>query len=164
MADITEAKRLLLAEWEKKRDDLDILIAALRNELGLTSNGSGGESFTAPQLSTAAVKVEEVVQPGDFFGMTQVGAAKEFLQRLNKRTASLNEIGAALYRGKAINAPLQESGLKNLSSVLSRADDFTSVARGRWGLSEWYPARAKKGRKNTEAQKLQEQEKEAKEK
>lgn len=147
MTDITQAKQMILSDWEKKRDELDLLISALRNELGIASNGTGESGF-APQLSTAAIKVDELVQPGDFFGMTQIGAAKEFLSRLNKRTASLNEIGAALYRGKAVSSPFQESGLKNLSSVLSRSEDLISVAKGRWGLTEWYPGRKKKGRKS----------------
>ena len=31
--------------------------------------------------------------------------------------------------------------------MLSRSDEFVSVARGRWGLAEWYPGRALKKRK-----------------
>ena len=148
MTDINDAKRLILAEWEKKRDDLDVLISALRRELGVSADDAPPSEVGAmPQTSIAPVRVEDVVTPGDFFGMSQVGAAKEFLTRLNKRTATLNEIGAALYRGKCTSAPLEEKSLKNLSSLLSRADDFISVAKSRWGLSEWYPNRAKKSRK-----------------
>lgn len=154
MTEILAAKRLILTEWEKKRDELDMLISALRRELGLSAEESGGAEINVAlpisvSTSTSPIKVDELVTPGDFFGMTQVGAAREFLQRLNKRTATLNEIGAALYRGKAISNPLAENGLKNLSSLLSRSDEFTSVAKGRWGLSEWYPNRAKKARKVT---------------
>jgi hypothetical protein len=81
--------------------------------------------------------------------MSQVSAARDFLSRLNKRTATLNEIATALYRGKCTSQPLdEEKGLKNLSSLLSRSDDFISVAKSRWGLSEWYPNRSKKTRKS----------------
>jgi len=155
MTDIDDAKRLILAEWEKKRDDLDVLISALRRELGLSADSAlSAEVNTIPQTSTAPVRVVEVVTPGDFFGMSQVSAAKDFLTRL-KRTATLSEIGAALYRGKCTSAPLEEKSLKNLSSLLSRADDFISVAKSRWGLSEWYPNRAKKSRKSNGDQTVQ---------
>lgn len=152
MSDIQAAKLLILADWEKKRDELDILIGALRRELGMSADETVTPEAT-PQTSTAPIKVDQIINPGDLFGMTQVGAAREFLSRLNKRTATLAEIGAALYRGKAISAPLSDTGLKNLSSLLSRSDDFISVAKGRWGLSEWYPNRAKKVRKAADQQK-----------
>lgn len=148
MTDINDAKRLILADWEKKRDDLDVLISAVRRELGMSAGDSASpDPIIAPQTSTAPVRVEEVVTPGDFFGMTQINAAKEFLTRLNKRTATLNEIGFALYRGKCTSSAFEEKNLKNLSSLLSRSDEFVSVAKSRWGLSEWYPNRPKKSRK-----------------
>jgi hypothetical protein len=147
MTEINDAKRLILTDWEKKRDDLDVLISALRRELGISADSTPGDPILNPQTSTAPVRVEDAVTLGDFFGMSQVSAAKEFLTRLNKRTATLNEIGSALYRGKCTSSPLEEKSLKNLSSLLSRSDDFISVAKSRWGLSEWYPNRAKKSRK-----------------
>lgn len=147
MTDINEVKRLILADWEKKRDDLDVLILALRRELGMSTDDAAPDPVISQQTSTAPVRVEDVVTPGDFFGMSQVSAAREFLTRLNKRTATLNEIGSALYRGKCTNSPLEEKSLKNLSSLLSRSEEFISVAKSRWGLSEWYPNRSKKSRK-----------------
>jgi hypothetical protein len=152
MTDLSEAKKALLAEWEQKRDQLNVLISALRAELGMSEEETASTVTNAsPQVAaTGPIRVEEIVQPGDFFGMTQVGAAKEFLSRLNKRTASLNEIGSALYRGKVYSEQPKDVALKNLSSLLSRSDDFISVAKGRWGLSEWYPNMKKKSRKPTE--------------
>jgi hypothetical protein len=147
MADINDAKRLILAEWEKRRDELDLLISALRRELGMSADSTSPDPIAITQTSTAPVRVEEIVTPGDFFGMSQVSAAKEFLTRLNKRTATLNEIGAALYRGKCTSVAFEDKSLKNLSSLLSRSDEFISVAKSRWGLSEWYPNRSKKSRK-----------------
>ena len=49
-----------------------------------------------------------------------------------------------MFRGKAIDAPIEgPDKLRNLSSLLSKTDIFFSVARGRWGLSEWYPNKTK---------------------
>ncbi len=85
--------------------------------------------------------------------MTQVEAAKEYLQKRGKRnTATLHEIAAALHRGKQTDRLIEGDALRNLSSILSRAkDEFLSVARGRWGLVEWYPPSAvKRAQKSTE--------------
>ncbi|HJX83278.1 MAG TPA: hypothetical protein VJ723_02920 [Candidatus Angelobacter sp.] len=147
MADTNEAKRALLAEWEKKRDDLNTLIAALRNELGMPGiSTSESSSFTAAQVTTLgpnALDVNSLVQPGDFFGRSQIAAAQSFLERTGRQPATLQDIAAALYRGKVTDKLLEGTDLRNLSSLLSRSQQFMSVARGRWGLSDWYPGKKK---------------------
>jgi hypothetical protein len=150
MADIKEAKRLVLTQYEQERDELDKIISKLRKDLGmsedsrLSSDVLNSESESKPQ---AAVNVLQLIKPGDFFGMTQVQAAKTFLNHTNRQPVALQEIAAALYRGKATEVLIEGDALRNLSSLLSRSDDFISVAKGRWGLSEWYPNKAKKQRK-----------------
>jgi hypothetical protein len=151
MTDFTEAKKSLLEEWERRRDELDVLIRALRSELGMTASDTMKVEY--PSAPTAGgVNVNELVKPGDFFGMTQVEAIETFLQRTNRQTVTLQEIAGALYRGKATDSLIEgEKRLRNLSSLLSKTDIFYSVARGRWGLTEWYPARLmkiKKGKSN----------------
>jgi hypothetical protein len=151
MTDINQAKQILLAEWERERDELNIMISRLRRELGPAVGGQSSQvEELVPDVLPGAreISVEQLVNPGDFFGMTQVNAAKEFLQRRKRQTANLKEIAAALHRGKAIDIPYDADSMKNLSSIISRSEDFVSVARGRWGLAEWYPERVlKKHRK-----------------
>ena len=152
MTDLSETKRALLAEWEQRRNELDVLISALRRELGMA--GEQAPKNGSNQVVSSGglpANVNDLVQPGDFYGMTQVDAIKTFLQRTGKRAGTLQDIANALYRGKAVDTPLtDESKLRKLSSLLSKTPDFHSVARGRWGLSEWYPERllqkAKKGK------------------
>lgn len=153
MSDLTDAKRALLAEWERKRDEYDTLINALRRELGV----SVGDALKFPDAAAAVtaiangIDVNQLVRPGDFFGMTQVDAIQAFLQRTNRQTATLQEIAAALFRGKATETLLEGERLRNLSSLLSKTDKiFFPVARGRWGLSEWYPGK-QRSRKGKEA-------------
>ncbi len=154
-SDLLQAKKALLADWEAQRRRLDTLIDALRVELGV-SEPAKTEPF---QIGVSAanmyqpLNVNELIAPGDFFGMTQVDAIQAFLQRTNKRTASPQEIAQALLRGKAIESPIEtDKAFKNLSSLLSKTDAFFSVARGRWGLKEWYPKSVteKKGAKKME--------------
>ncbi len=138
---LLEAKRALLADWEKRRDELDVLIPALRRELGMSDDIPAPRGEGIPQNNPGSVSVNELVAPGDFFGMTQVQAMQAFLQRTNRRPAPLEDLAAAMYRGKAIDSPMEGARLRNLSSLLSKTDLFHSVARNRWGLAEWYPQR-----------------------
>jgi len=152
VADLADAKRALLAEWEQKRNEYDVLIAVLRRELGI----AGGEpSKQEAQLSPApgsGFDVNQLVRPGDFFGMTQVDAIQAFLQRGNRQTATLQEIAAALFRGKATETLLEGDKLRNLSSLLSKTEIFFPVARGRWGLTEWYPGKQRPKRNKDTSQ------------
>jgi len=141
---LIEAKKTVLADAERRIAELQVLVKSLRQDLGM----SGDEGSKADAIPTAVpvatpvgqINVNELVTPGDFLGMTQVDAIQAFLQRVGKgRTVTLQEIAAALFRGKATETLLEGVKLKNLSSVLSRNETFLSVARGRWGLTEWYP-------------------------
>jgi len=141
MADtLIEAKQALLADWEAKREELDSLIRALRRELGMSARtAQQPEAGSATLAATGPVNVNELVTPGDFLGLTQVDAIQQFLSRTGRKPVSPQEIAQALLRGKAVESALDEKGLKNLSSLLSKTGTFFSVARGRWGLKEWYP-------------------------
>jgi hypothetical protein len=151
MTDINDAKRALLSEYEKEKNELDMIISRLRRELGMAvvEPPSEPEEERVPTgLPTGTASVNELIQPGDLFGMTQVQATIEFLKRA-KQPCSIRDIAQALYRGKAVDTPIDGTSLRNLSSVLSRADELISIARGRWGLKDWYPNRAvKKARKS----------------
>ncbi len=152
MGDINQARRLLLAEYERERDELAVMIARLRKELGMAAEESAEtEQATVQPQTGSAGSVEELVKPGDFYRMSQLAAVRVFLERRGERnTASLQEIAQALLRGKAIEAPLDEKGMRNLSSNLSKTGDFESIAKGRWGLTKWYGGAGKAKRKKQE--------------
>jgi hypothetical protein len=155
MADINEAKRLVLAQYEQEREDLDRMITRLRKDLGISEHtnvsldvGNGG---VESKLPFGASNVLQLIKPGDLFGMSQVEAAKTVLNYTGHQPLSLQEIAAALHRGKATDTLIEGIALRNLSSLLSRSDDFISVAKGRWGLADWYPNKVKKSRKQKES-------------
>lgn len=140
-----QAKLELLAEWEGERDELNRLISRLRKDLGLSSSDIviQPESQNLQFQGGAPTNVVDLVQPGDFFGMTQITAVRALLQRTNRQPMLLKDIAASLHRGKATDTVLTGNALRNLSSTMSHADDLISVAKGRWGLTEWYPGKAK---------------------
>jgi hypothetical protein len=140
MSDVNEARKALLAHYEREYAELGLVIARLRRDLGVQA-----ETRADPDGDATGNHSSGEIRPGDFFGMTQVQAIHAYLDRCGRRPASLQDIAAALYRGKAIDKPMEgPAALRNLSSILSRADEFISVAKGRWGLAEWYPGRAVK--------------------
>lgn len=157
MADaLTEAKKAVLADAERRIVELQVLVKSLRQDLGMSADQDSKPESAANvvPLSTLSgqINVNELVAPGDFLGMTQVDAIQNFLQRVGKgRPVTLQEIAAALFRGKATDALLEGQKLKNLSSVLSRNETFLSVARGRWGLTEWYPKSVVEARRRATA-------------
>src|SRR5947207_9516746 len=107
-----QAKLDLRTEWENERDELNRLIARLRKDLGLSSSDVFQSDTQKPQFQgTAQQNVVDLVQPGDFFGMTQIGATKAFLQR-TRQPASLKDIATALHRGKATENLLSGSALR----------------------------------------------------
>ena len=154
MADINQAKRLLLSEYERERQELDGFIARLRRELGMASDEAVDEpEEVAIQATNGSLKVEELVKLGDFYRMTQLAAARAFLERRGERnTASLQEIAQALLGGKAIETALDDKGIRNLSSNLSKTPDFQSIAKGRWGLAKWYGGTGKGKKKKQDSE------------
>ena len=92
MTDITEAKKIVLAEYERERDELNALIGRLRRELGMdaastTESASEAASRVVVSQVVSGINLEEIVTPGDFFGMTQVAAAREFCTAAQETTS-----------------------------------------------------------------------------
>jgi hypothetical protein len=153
---LIEAKKAVLADLERRISEMQVHASFLRQELGMsTDEPFKPESTIVPipaSSGTGQLNINELVTPGDFLGMTQVDAIQNFLQRVGKgRPVTLQEVAAALFRGKATDVLLEGLKLKNLSSVLSRNETFLSVARGRWGLTEWYPKSVVEARRKATA-------------
>ncbi len=153
---LIEARKAVLADLERRIAKMQAHADFLREELGMATGEVPREEIGPTALTASAspgqLNINELVTPGDFLGMTQVDAIQNFLQRVGKgRPVTLQEIAAALFRGKATDTLLEGLKLKNLSSVLSRNETFLSVARGRWGLTEWYPKSVVEARRKATA-------------
>jgi HB1, ASXL, restriction endonuclease HTH domain len=136
MADVqkpSDPYEIVLADLRAKRAKIDHAIAAL-------------EGMRADAPSAAAPAETDQVQPGEispgmFLGMNIADAARKLLA-IRKKPLTTPEVleglisGGVAFRGKA---PRNVVG-----SILHRhsGNDIVSIARGKWGLKEWYPNRS----------------------
>ena len=123
----------VLADLERKRDELDAAINAIRPFLGTA--GSSGPDRPGP----------EGVRPDSFFGMNILDAAVKYLQ-IEKRPKRAEEIADALIAGGYMSNA--KNFHANVSTTLRRDDDRGGPAvrmpNKTWALAEWYPSRPKK--------------------
>ena len=101
MSDLNNAKRMILAQYEKERDELNHIISRLRRDLGIDGDVVVTPETAALKIESTApsVNIQQLIKPGDLFGMTQVEAAKKVLQVTGRRPLTLQDIAGALYRG-----------------------------------------------------------------
>lgn len=129
----------VLADLRTQKERIDTTIALLES---LRARGVPAPG-TFPDR-TSATKSGPVPQtgPGAFFGMTVHEAAKKLLasQRRQMQTA---EIVLELERGGIVLTSADK--VNTVGSILLRrfqnVGDIVRVARGLWGLQEWYPGR-----------------------
>lgn len=145
MPNPTEHYQEVIADLERRRDQLNEMIANLRS---LAGEGSAANGAGKPRDGDSAPARDERPK-GDnpFLGMKIVDAVKIILAEKHKPMAPA-EITQALEDGG-----LMTKGSNVVASVLSRRQrdvgDVVSPQRGLWGLKEWYPGRSF-GRKQSE--------------
>lgn len=129
----------VIADLQGKRDQLDAMIAAL------TSFRAAGAGLPIPISGQIAANDQVPASEnlaGMFLGMSIVDAAKKLLG-LRKQAMTNAEILAALKAGGVVLTGADP--LNVVGSVLTRrfgqVGDVVRVARGTWGLKEWYPNR-----------------------
>jgi hypothetical protein len=122
-----------------RRRELDATIAVLRRAIddGEVRPGEPRGECGAPEPGGGLASPPAT---DAFFGMSIADAARKYL-RLRKRKAATAELAQALEQGGLTHA--SENFVATVSAILSResrrAGEIVKVARGEWGLSEWYP-------------------------
>lgn len=122
----------VLAELEKKRDDLDKAIVGIKILMGLpTAAPGGGASPPAPAANEADLDSHA------FFGMSIPIAAQKYLT-IRRKPATAVEMAKALIDG---GFPSQSDKFANTvtTAMYRNRDTFVKVKRGTWGLKAWYP-------------------------
>jgi hypothetical protein len=117
----------------------------LREKLGMAESaapivlGPGDPERAGEARDVGPVSVTD----GEFFGMSQPKAAAIFLERAGRTRPQRTEaIIAALRKGGVTFAG--KDPVQSFYTILSRNGGFTNVGKSTWGLSSWYPDRAKK--------------------
>lgn len=122
---------VVLADLRKKRDEIDAAIRAI-------SAIRGGDSASPADQMRGPGRDE----PGAFLGMSIAEAAKKLLS-MRRKTLTSTEIAEGLKNGGLAMTAAEPVNV--VGSVLARrfdsVGDIVRVARGQWGLLEWYPNR-----------------------
>lgn len=125
---------IVLADLLRRRDELDAAIRAIEQV-------RGAKSADASELSRNGA--QSVDETGAYLGLSIAEAVKKLLT-YRRRPMGTAEIVEAL---RVANYPMTAAEPSNvIGSVLSRrfdtVGDVVRIARGQWGLVEWYPNRS----------------------
>lgn len=132
---VTDPYAIVIADLRTQRDRIDTAIAALE---GLRGNASAHSAATSSKVSAL-----ESLGAGAFLGMSIVDAAKKLLAHERRQMTNAELVEGLKRGGLALNSA---EPLNTVGSVLNRrfyqVGDVVRVARGTWGLKEWYPNRS----------------------
>lgn len=127
--------KAVLEDLKSRRSKLDQAIAGIEAMLGEVS------SSVNSLIGSGTV----AIHPDTFIGKTIVEAASMYLRMMGRPARSTDEITVAVNRG---GLPVSK---ESVSAILMRdanaGGEIYKVGRGVWGLSEWYPGLAKRGKK-----------------
>lgn len=132
----------------RDRSELDQLIGYLSRRLGVSVPAAEATASASPPTTHIAPNADPsaLVADGEFFGQSATKATKALMAKLgHTRPLKTNEIFDAIMKGgvRIANAEV-------LYKSLARSDDFLRVAKGTWGLAEWYPERIRRTAKGDE--------------
>ena len=123
---------IVLSDLRAKRAQIDQAIAALE---GLRTGAPPAAVIAETDQATLSD-----VSPGMFLGMNIADAARMLLS-IQKKPLTTPDILAGLISGGVIFRGKSPGNV--VGSILHRhsGNDIVSIARGKWGLKEWYPNR-----------------------
>jgi hypothetical protein len=143
----------VLADLERRRDELDRTIASIRLIIGQAANppesggapgggGGGGGGRGEPRELRSDM----------FFNMKAPEAVRTYMGFI-KRPQTIRQIVDALKAGGFISGA--KDLYNNLYTAILRMEENGIVVKvhGKWGLAEWYPARPKPKGKGQPAEK-----------
>lgn len=126
----------------REREELDVLIRHLARRAGVDvpeRSAPGSQDSIGPTPGPTA-DPSSLVADGEFYGQSATKATKALMAKLGRtRPLKTTEIFEAIKKGG-----VGISNIEVLYKSLQRSDDFLRVAKGTWGLAEWYPERVRK--------------------
>jgi HB1, ASXL, restriction endonuclease HTH domain len=146
-SNVSDPYAIVLADLSAQRDKIDAAIAAI---LALRPSGAPAP-LAPPAIQTIPVVKPSAPERGQlvgFAGMTIPEAAKVIIEEAGSPVNNATILERLQARGMEFTAV---DPLNTVGAVLSRrfhdVGDIVRVARGTWGLKEWYPEDQTFGRK-----------------
>jgi hypothetical protein len=136
----------VLADLEAKQAAIANAITVIRTLVSLNVQAIQIPSVATNMFPVQSPQADTELREDSFFNMTIVEAARKYLA-LRKRPATTPDVIDALRRGGQQNSSAASFHI-TVGSVLNRAYSqgagIVRVARGTWGLAEWYPNKPRK--------------------
>lgn len=134
---VNDPYAIVIADLRAQRDRIDTAITALE---GLRGCVTTAPASVAPAGGDAAPKG---MGAGAFLGLSIVDASKKLLTHERRQMTNAELVDGLKRGGLALNS---QEPLNTVGSVMNRrfiqVGDVVRVARGTWGLKEWYPNRS----------------------
>ncbi len=147
-----QAFRTALEAAVRERDELNVLITHLARRAGVAVPTEGPMSAGRVSAPAPDADPSALVADGEFFGQSATKATKALLAKLGRtRPLKTAEIFTAIMKGG-----VKIANTETLYKSLARSDEFLRVAKGTWGLAEWYPERVRKNARADQSEDLDE--------
>lgn len=133
----------VIEDLERQRDELDQAIALMRRLSGRPATAPVGPSGGGNAKPGAKGSVPTDIRSDTFFGMKAPEAITRYLS-ISKGPRLVREIVDGLRAGGFVSGA--KDLYNNLYTAIQRMEEAGTVRKlpdGKWGLSEWYPAKPK---------------------
>ena len=142
--------KMVLAELEKERAQLDAAIAYFRHKAGLGPEDPGVDGAGKSTRTKSDIKPDTTIREDTFFGMSTPDAVKKFLA-MAKRPSRAKDISVILLAGGLITRSKNfYTTLYTTMRRMEKAGDLVKVD-GKWALAAWYPSPPKPKAKGEQA-------------
>jgi hypothetical protein len=165
-----EVLKSMIAEYQRKVETYQTMIAEWHRELGVATldspSGSAGDSDSSTATAKKARSGDPltIVTAWQFFNKSQPEAAKLLLEAVGHPLETEQIVEGLEKGGVEIGGSTAKDKKQNLYTILGRSGQFGRAAKNTWGLLTWpnvKPVSTKKGSKENGADKEAEKESEA---
>lgn len=162
-----EMLKSMIAEYQKKIETYQTMIAEWHRELGVaTIETSGAPMVDSDPTSANAKKTRSgdplsVVAQWQFFNRSQPEAATLLLEAVGHPLTTEQIVEGLEKGGVEIGGSTPKDKKQNLYTILGRSGQFGRAAKNTWGLLSWPNVKAvstKKGTKENDVEKAPEKE------
>jgi len=147
-----EMLKSMIAEYQKKIETYQTMVAEWHRELGVAAIESpGGQVGDSDSSNTSAKKGGDpltVVTPWQFFNKSQPEAATLLLEAVRHPLTTEQIVEGLEKGGVEVGGSTPKDKKQNLYTILGRSGQFGRAAKNTWGLLSWPNVKAVSSKKD----------------